>query len=169
MLQEAYSLCLKHLFPSVDAVLIDNTNVNINIYDNISSNSSVDSMDSVDFMDSDISDISDISDSPDSPIIVPVIDSGKGKRKKNRRRRRIGIVSEHEANSSPGNVLTRLFQQLGALHNDSFEFIFFIREDSRTGKPGPSLGQVSLSPRYKGLFLYTVGFLFHVEWCIRQI
>ena len=29
--------------------------------------------------------------------------------------------------------------------------------------------QVSLSPRLKGLFIYTTGILFHVEWCIRQL
>jgi len=29
--------------------------------------------------------------------------------------------------------------------------------------------QVCLSLRLKGIFLYTVGFLFHVECCIRQL
>ena len=32
---------------------------------------------------------------------------------------------------------------------------------------GLSLG-LSLSLRFKGLYVYTVDFLFHVEWCIRQ-
>jgi len=29
--------------------------------------------------------------------------------------------------------------------------------------------QVSLSLRFKRLLLYTIGFLFHVGWCIRQL
>jgi hypothetical protein len=54
---------------------------------------------------------------------------------------RLGIVSEHEDNSSPGNCLKRIFMHLaGFTHVDTeskevrrdFEFIFFAREGSRT-------------------------------------
>ena len=38
-----------------------------------------------------------------------------------------------------------------------------------TGNPSPPGLQVSLSLRLKGLLLYTVDFLFHVECCIRQL
>ena len=54
---------------------------------------------------------------------------------------RLGIVSEHEDNSSPGNCLKQIFIRLAELtHTDSatgqsvrdFEFIFFARASSRT-------------------------------------
>ena len=92
VLQEAYSLCLKHLYPSVQAVSIPDPDTDTGI---APSNSGSDS-------------------------------SNSGKK------RRIGIVSEHEANSSPGNVLTRLFELLGTEHSESFEFVFFIRKGSNT-------------------------------------
>jgi hypothetical protein len=56
---------------------------------------------------------------------------------------RVGIVSEHEDNSSPGNCLKRVFAKLAEFtHEDAenenggrekdFEFVFFAREGSRT-------------------------------------
>ena len=51
------------------------------------------------------------------------------------------------------------------------EFVCMIDLDGMTWGKSPPLGmsEFKFKSRIKGLFLYTVGILFNVEWCIRQL
>ena len=98
---EAYGMCVRHLFPSVDVSKIG-----------------------------------------DGPIINIVSGTGTGGSAGVGEAIRLGIVSEHESNSSPGVVLTHIFEKLAQLQGGKmgtevegirdYDLVFFRRKDTRT-------------------------------------